>query len=114
MCQPLLDNSDLDLEINVQDMCSAKAMSKDGFAHLWAGVRATYGATKGKLCYEVTGKSLSEAFILTSTNPKYDDRLFIELPVQYMKITSSKHVVYTTCFCFDIQNNLFTQHVLSL
>ena len=35
-------------------MCSAKAMSKDGFAHLWAGVRATYGATKGKVCYEVT------------------------------------------------------------
>ena len=78
MCQPLLDNSDLDLEINVQDMCSAKAMSKDGFAHLWAGVRATYGATKGKLCYEVTGKSLSEALILTSTNPQYDDKLLIE------------------------------------
>ena len=44
----------MDLEINVQDMCSAKAMSKDGFAHLWAGVRATYGAAKGKVCYEVT------------------------------------------------------------
>ena len=31
-----------------------------------------------------TGKS--EALIFTSTNPQYDDRLFIELQVQYMKI----------------------------
>ena len=38
---------------------------------------------------EVTGKSLSEALIFASTNPQYDDRLFIELQVQYMKIPSS-------------------------
>ena len=63
---------------------------------------------------EDTGKSLLEALILASTNPKYDKRLFIDLPVQYMKTTSSEHVVYTNCFCFDIQNNLCTQHVLSL
>ena len=36
-----------------------------------------------------TGKSLSEALIFASTNPQYDDRLFIELQVQYMKIPSS-------------------------
>ena len=35
-----------------------------------------------------TGKSLSEALILVSINPQYDKRLFIDLPVQYMKITS--------------------------
>ena len=34
-----------------------------------------------------TGKSLSEAL----TNPQHDDRLFIELQVQYMKIASSEH-----------------------
>ena len=34
-----------------------------------------------------TGKSLSEALIFASTNPQYDDRLFIK--VQYMKIPSS-------------------------
>ena len=33
-----------------------------------------------------TGKSLSEALIFASTNPQYDNRLFIELQVQYMKI----------------------------
>ena len=30
----------------------------------------------------LTGKSLSEALILVSTNPRYDERLFIELRVQ--------------------------------
>ena len=45
-----------------------------------------------------TGKSLLEALILASTNPQYDKRLFIDLPVQYMKTTSSEHVVYINCF----------------
>ena len=65
-----------------------------------------------------TGKSLSEALIFASTNPQYHDRLFIELRVQYMKIASSEHGENMLCtqivFCFDIQNNLCTQHVLSL
>ena len=44
-----------------------------------------------------TGKSLSEALIFASINPQFDNRLFIELGVQYMKIPSSEHVVYTNC-----------------
>ena len=36
------------------------------------------------------GKSLSEPLIFASTNPQYDDILFIELQVQYMKIPSSE------------------------
>ena len=51
-----------------------------------------------KIAYLFTGKSLLEALILASTNPKYDERLFIDLPVQYMKTTSSKHVVHMNCF----------------
>ena len=51
-----------------------------------------------------TGKSLSEALIFALTNAQYDDRLFIELQVQYMKIPSSEHVenmfLYTNCFSF--------------
>ena len=77
------------------------------------------------LCYQkpvvaipVTGKSLSEALILTSTNPQYDKRGFIDLPVPYMKTTSSEHGENTLCtqivFCFDIQNNLCTQQVLPM
>ena len=37
----------------------------------------------------ITGKSLSEALIFASTNLQYDNILFIELQVQYMKIPSS-------------------------
>ena len=33
-----------------------------------------------------TGKSFSEALILASTNPQYDKRLFIDLPVHYMTV----------------------------
>ena len=51
-----------------------------------------------------TGKSLSEALIFASTNPKYDDRLFIELQVQYMKIPSSE----------DGENMLCTEIVLNV
>ena len=62
--------------------------------------------------HHLTGKSLSEALIFASTNPQYNERLFIELQVQYMKITSSvlgenmlctiffwhsEQFLYTTC-----------------
>ena len=63
--------------------------------------------TKKILCYwhekklpAYTDKSLSEALILGSSNPQYEKRLFIDSPVQYMKTTSSEHVVYTDCFLF--------------
>ena len=52
--------------------------------------------------YVSTGKSFSEALILATTNPQYDKILFIDLPVQYMKTTSSEHVVYINCF--EVQN----------
>ena len=47
---------------------------------------------------EDTGKSLLKALILASTNPQYDKRLFIDLPIQYMKTTNSEHVVYINCW----------------
>ena len=42
---------------------------------------------KKKSC---TGKYMSEPLIFASTNPQYDNRLFIQLPVQYMKIAFSE------------------------
>ena len=58
-----------------------------------------------------TGKSVSEVLSLESVNSQYDERSFIEL----QKNTSSEHVAYKKfCFCFDIQNNICTQHVLNL
>ena len=59
----------------------------------------------------LTGKSFSEALILASTNPQYDKRLFIDLPVQYMKTKSSEHVVYINCFECQNKNTIY---VLSL
>ena len=37
------------------------------------------------ICGTGNTKSMSEALIFASSNPQYDDRLFIELQVQYMK-----------------------------
>ena len=51
----------------------------------------------GDQSLEITGKSFSEALIFASTNPQYDKKLFIDLSVQYMKTTSSEHVVYINC-----------------
>ena len=73
-----------------------------------------------------TGKSLSEALIFASTienflvlyastNPQYDDRLFIELQVQYMnsKLTPGENMMCKEIVS-DIQNNFCTQHVLPM
>ena len=57
----------------------------------------------------VTGKSLSEAFTLTSTNPQYNKRLFIDLPVQYMKTTSLEHVVYINCSECQNKKKIFSR-----
>ena len=64
----------------------------------------------------ITGKSLSEALIFASTNPQYDDRLFIVLQVQYMKIPSSEPGENMLCteIVSDIQNNFCTQHTLPM
>ena len=64
-----------------------------------------------KLCLNSTGKSFSKALILSSVNPQYDERFFIEL--------QEKHNMRTCCvqklvFCFDIQNSICTQHVFFL
>ena len=66
--------------------------------------------------YVLKGKSLSEVPVFASTNPQYDDGLFIELQVQYMKIPSSEHGENTFCteIVFDIENNFCTHHVLPI
>ncbi len=55
------DNSDLNLKIDTTDFCSAKAMSERGFGYIWAGARATYGATVGKVCFEVRSFGVYDA-----------------------------------------------------
>ena len=60
----------------------------------------------------ITGKSLSEILIFASTN----DRLFIELQVQYMKTPRSEQGKNMLCteIIFDIQNNFCTQPVVPM
>ena len=77
-------------------------------------VKTTQATKNPKAVY--TGKSLSEALILASNNPRYDGRLLIELQVQYMKIPSSEHGENMLCteIVLDVQNNLCAQHVLPM
>ena len=56
---------------------------------------------------------MSEALILESVNPQYDERLFIDFQEKYKFTTCSVQELFF-CFCFDIQNNICTQHVLNL
>ena len=65
-----------------------------------------------------TGKSLSEAFILTllTHNMKTDCSLIYQFNTWKLK---AQNMGRTCCahkflFCFDIQNNLCTQHVLPM
>ena len=57
----------------------------------------------------ITGKSVSEALILESVKPQYDDILFIDSQLQYKKNTSSEHLVYKNCF--ECQNKTKKQYL---
>lgn len=48
----LLDDSDLNLLIDKDGFVSATPMHNDGFCYIWAGARASYGYTSGKIYYE--------------------------------------------------------------
>ena len=113
------ENFDLQISNkNEQDEQGEKVL-QDTLKRSYKRPRNKYGINTLR-ALRVTGKSLSEALIIGSTNPQYDKRLFIDLPVQYMKTTSSEHwenmlctqIVF--CFCSDIQNNLCTQHVFPM
>ena len=60
------------------------------------------------------GKSLSDALIFSSIKPQYDNRLFIKLQVQYMKIPSS-NLGRTYCVqkLFPTFRTIFVQHMFS-
>ena len=62
----------------------------DGWFTLKNSRRSLFLSRKSN--FSLTGYSLSEALILASINPKYGDRLFIELQVKYKKTISSRHV----------------------
>ena len=51
---------------------------------------------------------MSEALIFASANPKYNNRVFIELQAQFMKIPSSEHGENLLCteVVLNVKNNL--------
>ena len=65
----------------------------------------------------LTGKSFSEVLIFASTNPQYDDKLFIELQVQYLheksKLKPGENMLCAEIVS-DIQNNFCIQLVLPM
>ena len=77
----------------VEKLCNLCGKTFQRNSHLKKHVRSIHE----KIPYDCTGKSLSEALILGSTNPQYDKILFIDLPVKCKKTTSSEHVVHTNC-----------------
>ena len=55
---------------------------------------------------------MSEALILESVNPQYDERLFIEFPEKYKYRTCRVKIVLNVKI--KTKNNFCTQHVLNL
>jgi len=52
MCCVFTDNSDLNLRVDEAGV-KGTPITAEGFAFMWAGVRGSYGVSKGKVCYEV-------------------------------------------------------------
>ena len=83
MLEPIMTSSEQILLKEIDDISNTDLLLEESFFSPMFKIR--------------TGKSISEALILASTNPQYDRRFYIELQVQYMKIASSEHAQNMLC-----------------
>ena len=63
-------------------------------AFFWPGIDGTFRVSRYGPYFNTLNLCLTLLFLHQLCNPQYDKRLFIDLPVQYMKTTSSEHIVY--------------------
>ncbi|XP_020617210.1 heterogeneous nuclear ribonucleoprotein U-like protein 1 isoform X2 [Orbicella faveolata] len=67
----VLDKYNCDLHLKVApDGLSGKPLEDEGFSYLLAGARATWGATKGKVCFECKVTSLVSVDLPDAEDPK--------------------------------------------
>ncbi|XP_073231333.1 uncharacterized protein [Porites lutea] len=67
----VLDKYNCDLHLKVApDGLSGKLLPDEGFSYLLAGARATWGATKGKICFECKVTSFDSVDLPESEEPK--------------------------------------------
>ena len=55
----LSDNCDLHIRV-LSDGVKCNPITVEGFAFMWAGVRANYGIASGRVCYECKARLASE------------------------------------------------------
>ena len=80
MCCVFTDNSDLNLRVDEAGV-KGTPITAEGFAFMWAGVRGSYGVSKGKVCYEVKVCVTTVIISLVFVSPLEDDSEGVLIPV---------------------------------
>lgn len=73
-------DSDLNLKISPTDFCSARPLSDAAMGLAWAGARATFGVTSGKVAYEVQIQEINRIHNLSDERNLYELRCGWSIP----------------------------------